>query len=736
MKYPDFDIKNYMFGSNKSIKDYIQLVRVNLKSFTIIFAVVFIAALIYALYTPSIYRSTVTLKLSKHQGNILQSSDSYASVSDLDRFVANEMEVINNSDTRERVANALIDTVENSRDKSIFKLLNLEENEIGINGHKNVNDIIEILKKNVKTDQKPGEDIIDISAESPSPKEAAIIANAYADKYRELNLEENRNQLTTIRKFLEKQSHEKLVELNNAENALANFKEKGGIVALDAQSSALISQLSQLDAQRDATKIDLMSSDEMLDQYKKQISEQDPHLANYLESQTAQAYIDAIQKQIADLQMNRDMALANKNPNLDVSGKVQEYDKKISDLKKKLSTKINEIKSGAFSTSPEQIKELTQKMIEEEVRNHSLKIKLNELQSIINNYNGNLNSLPQKSMEYAGYERNLESLQKLYTLVEQRYQQAVINEFSQPGNVFILSKGRVPVKPANLMKVLIILIGLVAGFFFAFGYVLVKDYFDDTVKSPDDIRKKDFNLLVWIPHFERAKSNGSPYSEIAVIHDQQSAISEAFKALRARVQMANINGKRVKSILITSPGEGEGKTMVATNLAFSLAQLKKRTLLIDCDLRRPRVHKIMGTTKEPGLVDHLMGPASLDEVARKPNLENLLYITSGTLALDPTEIFNSSSLEQFFSSMRAQSDFVIIDSAPIVAVIDSEMLAKFVDGVILVVSADSTESKLMNEAVKLIENTQTPILGTVLNNFKYRNGYKYYYKYHYNYLSN
>ena len=736
MKNPDFDIKNYMFGYTKSMKDYIQLVRTNLKPFLAIFIIISIVALAYAIYKPSIYKSTVTLKLSMQPKNILQSSDNNPTVNDLDRFVANELDVIRNSATRERVAKALIDTVESSSNKTIFKLLTLKKGETGINGHKDVDDIVDLLDKAVKTQQKPGEDIIDITVESPSPEEAAIIANTYADQYRKLNLEVNRDQLTTIRKFLEKQSKEKLLELNNAENALANFKEKDGIVALDAQSSALIAQLSQLDAQRDAAKIDLAASTAMLNQYKKQISEQDPNLANYLESQTAQSYIEVIQKQIADLQMNRDMAMTNKNPDMDVSAKIKEYDKQINDLKHKLTIKINEIKTGAFASSPEQIKLLTQKMIDEEVRNHSLLRKLNELQTIISKYDGNLNTLPKKSMEFAGYERHMQSLQQLYTLVEQRYQQALINEFSQPGNVFILSKAKVPDGPTNIIKILIVMIGLITGFVVAFGYVLVKDYFDDTVKSPDDIRKKDFNLLVWIPHFEKSWNNGFLNNELVVLNDPRSPVSEAFKALRARVMMANTRGKHIKTILITSPGEGEGKTMVATNLAFSLAQLKKRTLLIDCDLRRPRLHKVMNVGKAPGLVDYLMDGVSLDDVARRPDMENLLYMTSGSLALDPTEIFNYSLFENFLGSMRSQSDFVIIDSAPIVAVVDSEILAKYVDGVILVVSADATESKVMSEAVSLIQNTQTPILGTVLNNFKYKNGYKYYYKYHYNYLSN
>ena len=181
-----------------------------------------------------------------------------------DRFIANEIEVIQNFDTRERVAKALIDSIENSKDKSIYNLLSLKKNEIGINGHKTAADIAELLKNVVKTDQKEGMDVVEITAESPSPKEAAFIANTYADQYKKLNLQESRNQYTVVRKFLEKQSQEKLAELNKAENELANFKEKGGIVALDAQSQALIAQLSQLDAQRDAAKIDLMTSNEVL----------------------------------------------------------------------------------------------------------------------------------------------------------------------------------------------------------------------------------------------------------------------------------------------------------------------------------------------------------------------------------------------------------------------------------------------------------------------------------------
>ena len=250
----EFDIKKILGGTGHSLKDYIHIIRVNLKPFIGIAVIIFIAALVYAVYAPSIYVSTVTLKIAKQQENILQPSTINSNTDELDRFISNEIEVIQSFDTRQKVAKSLVDTIENAKDKSIFNLLSLTKDEVGINGHKKIKDIAELLKFKVKTEQKPGMDLIEITAQSPSPEEAAIIANTYADQYKVLNLEENRNQLTVIRKFLEKQAMEKLSELNQAENALANFKQNGGIVSLDAQSSALVSQLSQLDAQRDAQK--------------------------------------------------------------------------------------------------------------------------------------------------------------------------------------------------------------------------------------------------------------------------------------------------------------------------------------------------------------------------------------------------------------------------------------------------------------------------------------------------
>ena len=730
----DFDIEKYLFKNSKSLKDYILLIRNNLFIFITISSVILIAAVSYAIYAKNIYKSTVTLKITKQKQSILESATvpNSSSLED-DRFIANELEVMTNHDTRARYAKALIDSFNNSKDKDYFTVIkNLDGK--GINGHKTVKQLTELLKYIVSAEQKPGLDVVDIAAESPSPYEAGLIANTCANQYKELNLEENRDQLTSIRKFLEKQSSEKLSELNNAEDTLKDFQERGGIIALDEQSKALINQLSQLDAQRDAAKIDLMTSTEVLNQSKNELNKQDPHLTEYLENQTSKTYIDVLQKQIAELQMNRDLATANNNSRIDVTEKIKDYDQRIAELKQKLNSLINEIKVGAYSSSPEQVRDLTQKLVEEEINNHSLKIKLSEIQAIVDKYEASFYRLPKKSIELAQFERKRESMKQLYLLVDKKYQEAMINELSQPGNVHIIGMGQIPDLPAKPHRILIIIVGFIAGISCGFSFLLIRNYFDDTVKNPRDIQDKNINMLSWIPEYKMNGKKGTKKHEFIILDQPDSSSGEAFRALRARIQFSRIDSGPVKTILVTSSAEQEGKTVVALNLAGSYAKSNKKTLLIDCDLRKPRVHKILGVNKNPGLVNYLFNQIPLETIIwHSESIDNLYYVNAGSIPPDPAEIIESKAMRNFLEEMRNRFDIIILDSAPIIAVIDSEILAKMVDGTILVVSADKTDTRLMLEAVDLLKKDGVPFIGAVLNNFKYKNGYGYYYKYYYNY---
>ncbi len=731
----DFNIEQ---DEGRTLKDYLLLFRSNLPAVLIIIIASFAVALIYALRSPDIYISQTGIKITKTGGNILQSplTPEFSDFGN-DRFIANEIEILKSYNLRERVATALIDTFINMGQPKDFDLL-LEKTGAFDNDQKkltSLENLIGRLAKVVTIEQKRGLDIIVITVESHSPQEATLIANTYARVYKDYNLEINRDQLTFIRKFLDGQRKEKREQLNEAEEILRNYQEKGGIIALDAQANNLISQVSDFEAQRNAARIELSASNEILNKYKDELQKQDPRLVEYLESVASESYIKGLQEQIAELQLNRDLALTKSYQDENVKLKIAEYDKKIKDLKSKLDEKIKVLKAGIFASSPEEVKSLSQKIIEEEIKNGSLRIKLKGLEDLVNKYEERFSRLPKTSLELARFQRNRESLEKLYTLVEERYQEALINEQSQPGNVLIIDDARIPLFPSKPNRPLIILIGIMIGFGLSFAYVFTKNYFDNRIKTPEDIQKKNVNVLAWIPEIEGVSLNGSKKNEFVIALSPESVPSESFRALRTRVQFSRPDKENLKTILITSPAPQEGKTTVALNLAGSFAQANKRTLLIDADLRKPRLHHIFDKDKKPGLVDYLVGLVKLEEVIAKTGYNNLDLLTSGTVPPNPAEMLDSQQMENMLNELRLKYDYIIIDSPPIVAVTDAEILARKVDGTILVCSSELTEVNMFERAVDLLRNDNSTLIGTVLNNFSTKAGYGSYYKYYYYYSS-
>jgi len=725
-------VENYGSPQTNTFKDYLRIIRANWLPVSLITLTGLVVAFLYAANAIDVYKSTATLKISRPQGGSVLTSPLLPEFQEWgnDRFIANEIEIMRSFTARQLVAVTLIDSFYRDVDKSKYFVLMDQKSE----NEENVKAAEELANtlSDVSIDQKRGLDIIEISALSPSPFEAALISNVYAQQYKNLNLDQNRNQLTLVTNFLDEQRKEKYDELNAAEETLRDFQEKGGLIALDERASTLISVLAQFEAQKSATQVDLMASDKVLENLRRELQAQNPRMADYLTSLTSQKYISAIQEEIAKLEVNKQVAISRKDGLTADSPVMLEYDRKINELRKQLDKELEVLKAGIFASSPEEVKELTQKIIAEEVRNQSLQTSIKELGKIVEGYEARFMKLPKNAIELARLKRNSEALEKLYLMIEQRYQEAIINEQSQPGNVLIIDEARVPQRPSKPNRTLIVIIGLLLGAGLAVGYVFVKNYFDDTVKTPDDIENRKINVLAWIPNFE-GNVSGDSSVQFIVEKFPDSIPSEAFRALRTRIQFSRINTESLKSVLITSSAPQEGKTTIAVNLAGSFAHSKKKILLIDCDLRKPSVHKLFGRDKNPGLIDYLVGNAKLEDILYKSNIPNLSYITSGTIPPNPAEMLDSQEMRNFLKQLREKYDLIIVDSPPIIAVTDSEILTSMVDGTLLVVSSENTEIEMMERSVELIRRENTQFLGTVLNNFSYKSGYGSYYKYYYYY---
>ncbi len=718
-----------------SFKEYLNIIRQNLTPILLISVTGLLVSFLYAYNAKDIFKSVTTLKISKPQGSILNSPiipefQDFGS----DRFIANELEVLKSYTIKEKVANALIENFNIVGERDSFFLLLDFDAKVGENKStkiKSVADIVTTLESKVGIEQKRGLDIVEITVESPSAFEAALIANLYAEAYKLFNLQINRAQLTIIKEFLFQQRNEKLAELNRAEEILRNYQEQKGIVELPEQARALIQQLTDFESKLNATKIDLMIAEKNLKELKSEMEKQDPRINDYLESFAAEPYLKQLQENIAQLESQRDLAIAN-NQQSKNNSIVADFEKRIKELKEKLNQKINTYKAGIFASSPEEIKELSRKVLEAELTYQGLKSSVKEFESIVKNYEKNFNELPSRTIDLAKLERDRAAYEKLFQLVEEKYQEALINEQSAPGNVLIVDPARRAFKPSKPNRSLIVLVGLILGVGLGFGFAFMKNYFDNTVKTPEDIQRKNINVLAWIPLIEGIDLKGNEF-EFIVAKRPDSIPSEAFRALRTRIQFSRVERDSIKTILITSSTPKEGKTTISVNLAGSFANAGKKTLLLDCDLRKPRMHNVFKVKRFPGITDYFFGQVGYDEIVRKSEVDNLYYITSGTIPPNPSELLSSHHMTDFLNKVKSEYDIIIIDSPPVIAVTDSEILSRLVDVSLMVVSANQTERDLMMKSTELLSHDHGSFVGVILNNFSYKAGYGSYYKYYYYY---
>ena len=206
----------------------------------------------------------------------------------------------------------------------------------------------------------------------------------------------------------------------------------------------------------------------------------------------------------------------------------------------------------------------------------------------------------------------------------------------------------------------------------------------------------------------------------------KSITAESYRSLRTNIQYSSID-KQVKTLVVTSSNAGEGKSTVAGNLAYTFFQNGKRVLIIDCDLRKPSLHRKFNVSNEEGLTDVLVGTSKLNNVMKKVD-DNLYLLTTGTLPPNPAEIIGSNTMENFLEQCKINFDYIILDTPPVQVVADAQILSTKVDGTIIVVRAGVTKKEDVHDTVNTLKKVNANIIGTVLHAVdNSRNKYYYYY---------
>ena len=715
-------------------KDYIILFFQNKWTVIGIFFVSFLATLFYALNARDVFTSEGSIKISIPKSNLLTGPlfDQFQEFGS-DRYIANELEVLKSHTLAEIAAKSIMDSVRLNKNFDDFFIL-LKDPDKPDSGLLKFNSLVKKLKNNIDINQKRGLDIIILKADSPSPYEAALIVNSYINAYYEYNLKVNRTRYTLTREFLEGQREEKAKQLKESENNVSQFQQKNNVIVLDEQAKSLVEQLANFESQMKAAEIEAASKQKALDEFKKRLAEKDKEISRYIENLAAEPYIRTLQEQIAKLEVQKEVVIAQqniKNPESDPN--VIQYSNSIKDLQNRLNSKMAVLEQGLMAYTPEELRQLSMDVLKLDLEVKSAQAKANELRNAVKSYEARFNRLPAQSIEYARLERDRLSNEKLYLLLEEKYQEAVIAEKSIPSNVQVIDEARISPSPSKPNRKLIISIGFLLGLGLAVGYVFIRKYFDVLIRTPEDVENRGANVLSWIPDAREFEENFDEEHEIIVLSRPNSIPTEAFLSAKMKLQYSKLLDKPLKTILITSPTPADGKTFVVANLGATYATTNQNVALIDLDLRKPRLHRLFKGLKNPGVTDYLFHTASFESILQSTNVKNLTLISSGTISPNPAEIVSSKELQNLLEKLKEEFDVVIIDSPPAIAVSDAGVISSYVDATVLVASVNQTRLDLLEEAIKTLKTVGSSFVGVILNKFNLTNGYGSYYKYYYYY---
>lgn len=319
---------------------------------------------------------------------------------------------------------------------------------------------------------------------------------------------------------------------------------------------------------------------------------------------------------------------------------------------------------------------------------------------------------------------NLELYRQLYSTLLSNYEAVRLARLQNTPNVVQVERATPPTLPVQAGPLRNIILGAFIGLLLTGVIAFTLEYMDDTLKTPQDVASVLGLPVVGYVVNESSmdKSEGTPY----VSANPRSPMAETFRTLRTNLEFASVD-KPLKTILVTSPGASEGKTTVATNLAAVMAQANKRVILLEGDLRRPRVHRALGMTNQVGLSDVFRGQMDIRDVARYSKVKDLAVITSGSLPPNPAELLGSARMVQILARLVESASVVIIDSPPFV-VADSTVLAAKVDGVLLVIQPGKTHAEAARTMLAQLDRAGAHVVGVVLNRVsrKTSNYYGYY----------
>lgn len=566
------------------------------------------------------------------------------------------------------------------------------------------------------------QNVLEIRYQDSDPRLAAAVPNALAASFLAHRKREQKGSARSTVEFLRVQIDTLSVQLAVAEENLREFREGTRVVNLRAEGETTIGQIAQLQGRRDGIQAERAALGDVLTNIGGRSDPLEPSPARRLFGTPA-----LLQNQGASQMLSTLIELENERARLLERRTPQDIDVRT------LTARIQEIEEDLHRMGASYHRGLSQEVA--------------SLDRSLGRENSQLRAIPAKEVEFVRLQRQTQLLQEIYTLLQTRLKEAEIAEAIEDSNVRVIDAALVPLGAVRPRKGVNFALAAFLGLLVGLGCALVREYMDRAVHSMDDVESlTGVPMLGLIPTFQATNGSkgriarmlpgrsrkklpagsdgGAP--PVPVRDDPSDSLAEAFRSLRTNISFSRAD-RSIRTMLLTSPTPGDGKTTNVVNLAAAFARQGHRVLVVDADMRRGELHRLFGVPRSPGLSNLLVLPEGAHDPVRDVTIGQgtlrIDLLPAGRVPPDPPELLASPRFRWLLDRYEELYDVVLIDSPPLTMVTDAAVLASKVDAVFLVVRAGRTEESAVRFAMKQLRHVNAPLRGSILNDLGPRDRY-------------
>lgn len=552
------------------------------------------------------------------------------------------------------------------------------------------------LKKLEIEKASPLASIINVRFSENNLEKTIVFLNRYLSTFLEENLAKKNNMAAKTVSFIDSQISDISDSLVISESQLRNFRSTNQVVDLSFQGQRIYDQMSEIENERANLKVQERYYNYVINYFR--MNEDVSGLTPPSAMNVSDPIINQLISNLNDLNLQRSALLAESNPQKNIF--IGQIDAKI-DFQKQI-------------------------ILENFTNNlNTLTLSLNELDYRQNKLSRDASSLPRTEMNMVSMQRKFDLNDEIYTFLLQKRSEAQISLASTRPDYEIIEPARPITSRIVAPKQSInYLMALFFGLFIPTLFLMIRDFFDDKIRSINDAEYMLHRSVMSVIYSNNLKS------EAVVAEFPKSAISESFRNLRSTLFLKSDHEKS-KVILITSSQPQDGKSFVSLNLASSIASVGHKTILIDCDLRRPTLHIKLKEENTKGLSNYMIKKASVEEIIRNTSITNLDFISAGPVIPNPSELMESGVLDNLINHLKTKYDYIVIDTTPVGIVADAILMMKYASKVLMVIRNNYTRKDIFANVLSNLKSNKLNNFDIIYNDLNlHKSSYRHYSNYY------